>query len=180
MTGTSAADPRRTPEEEVSICLLLHNRHPSPGGPVLEKRVSAARHAELLASPGRVACPLPERLGLPLVLVPVSPGMNLAARPDNHRIDNNQRATYLSVDLASGFASDWVVGNAYALRTDGRSFTMAEWALLDDALNLCMDIYADRKMTSGVLDGLRSSLHRQIYGCSDDELEEALDARCAR
>ena len=68
----------------------------------------------------------------------------------------------------------------YALRTDGRSFTVAEWALLDDTLNICMDIYADRKMTPGVLDGLRSSLHRQIYGCSDDEREEALDARCAR
>lgn len=59
----------------VQAVLLEANSSP---GPLISSVTLAPEHAaRLLVDPLRLHCPLPSRLGLPLVLAPVQPGREL-------------------------------------------------------------------------------------------------------
>lgn len=114
---------------------------------VRDVKVSAARARELLTHIGRVDCPLAAKLGYPLMLVPTDPGRRaipvIHYPPVSHNPHNNRAATVLASRYNTGLAPGVVIGHVYALRTDGKDFTVREWERLDDVgMNGLMDIYS--------------------------------------
>eukprot|EP00877_Chromochloris_zofingiensis_P012924 jgi/Chrzof1/7886/Cz02g40010.t1 len=172
----------KTSPDEVTIVELRHNTHPPPS--VVEHKVTAARLKELLADPEKVKCPMPEKLGFPLALVSTQPGQQLIPEtqfiPVSNNVYNNRPATVMASRLDTGLAVGCVVGDVYAIRTDEKSFTVREWAALDEyGLNYLMDCYPDGAVTEQTFQTAKANVMRHLQQQQQGSVQPYDDTACA-
>ena len=134
MSSSSTASTTAASLRTLRIVEILDNTH---GMDCKTVTVERSRYDSLLADPQKVDCPLLERWGYPLILVSTTPGQKVipvyqTPVPVSNNPHNNRMATTFAVRVSTGLAMGCVVGNVYALRVDGKSFTADEfWVLWD-------------------------------------------------
>ena len=138
-TATTAANLRT-----LRVVEILDNTH---GMRCRTVTVERSRYDAMLAEPEKVDCPLLERWGYPLILVSTTPGQKVIPVyqllvPVSNNPHNNHMAGTFAVRADTGLAMGCVVGNVYALRVDGKSFTADEFWVLWDHLYRVIDSYA--------------------------------------
>ncbi|GAB5357348.1 hypothetical protein AAMO2058_000366900 [Amorphochlora amoebiformis] len=87
-------------------------------------------------------------------LVPAKCGVHLAIRQEKPGANDNQTATWLMVDPASGLApSSWqsMVGPATVVRVDGRPYTKDDHTVVHDWISFLLDVWGSEKRPTGLL-----------------------------
>ena len=119
--------------------------HTQPSGPVTGMRIACKGERKVrvkyyqkqqVPQPKGQPCPLSICLGTPFVVMKTEPFVTLQSSSDAE----NQHATWLNIDLTSGFAPpEWHtnVGPVVVVRTDGIDMSEAD---LDRAVNIVSDV----------------------------------------